>query len=93
MLHVPHRARSGGALVTPDTIAVMPLDEQTSRDLSRAAANVRTWTRKRNDLIRQAAASGAGVREIARATDLNVGTVHTMLHGRKRGGTRDDGGT
>lgn len=37
--------------------------------------------------IAQSALSGAvtaGVREIAKATGLNVGTVHTMLHGRKR---------
>ena len=62
----------------------MTLDDQTARDLSKASANVRTWTRKRNDLIRAAFDAGAGVREIAKATGLNVGTVHTMLHGRKR---------
>ena len=68
----------------PDNIAVMTLDDQTARDLSKAATNVRTWTQKRNDLIRAAYEAGAGVREIAKATGLNVGTVHTMLHGRKR---------
>lgn len=70
--------------MTTPSLAPMTLDDQTARDLSRAAANVRTWTQKRNDLIRTAFEAGAGVREIAKATGLNVGTVHTMLHGRKR---------
>lgn len=66
------------------TLAVVPLDDQTARDLSRAAANVRTWTEKRNALIRAAHAAGGGIREIAKATGLNAGTIHTMIHGRKR---------
>lgn len=66
------------------TLGPMPLDDQTTRELSAAANKVRTWTEKRNALIRAAFEAGAGVREIAKATGLNVGTVHTMLHGRKR---------
>jgi hypothetical protein len=69
------------------TLAAMPLDDQTARELSRAAANVRTWTTKRNDLIRAARAAGGGLREIARATGLNEGTVSNILSPRKRGGT------
>jgi hypothetical protein len=53
-------------------------------ELGQAAEKVRTWTAKRNALIRAAFAAGGGIREIAKATGLNVGTVHTMLHGRKR---------
>jgi hypothetical protein len=63
------------------------LDLQTLRELGRASANVRTWTDKRNTLIREAHEAGGGVREIARATGLNVGTVHNILFGRKRGAT------
>jgi hypothetical protein len=70
-----------------ETLAAMPLDNQTIRDLSRAAANVRTWTTKRNDTIRAAYEAGAGVREIARATGLNVATVHNILKPRSRGST------
>lgn len=67
------------------TLALMLSDEQ-SRDLSRAAANVRTWTDKRNAAIREAHAAGGGVREIARATGLNVATVHNIIKPRKRVG-------
>lgn len=76
--------------MTTPTLGSMPLDDQTSRELSRAAANVRTWTAKRNDLIREARAAGGGLREIARATGLNEGTVHNIITPRSRGGTRDD---
>jgi DNA-directed RNA polymerase specialized sigma24 family protein len=68
----------------PLTLASVPLDAQTTRELGQAAEKVRTWTAKRNALIRAAFAAGGGIREIAKATGLNVGTVHTMLHGRKR---------
>lgn len=71
-------------VTNPPTLAAMPLDDQTTRELSNAASKVRTWTEKRNALIRAAFEAGGGVREIAKATGLNVGTVHTMLHGRKR---------
>lgn len=70
--------------MTAPSLVAVPLDDQTTRDLSSAAAKARTWTEKRNALIRAAYEAGGGVREIARAVGLNVGTVHTMLHGRKR---------
>lgn len=72
-----------------DTMTGMPLDDQTARELSRAAANVRTWTTKRNDLIRAAHKAGGGVREIARATGLNPATVHNILKPRSRRGAGD----
>lgn len=70
----------------PDTTA-MPLDIPTVRELSRAAKQVTSWTERRNKLIREAHEAGGGVREIARATGLNVATVHNILYGKKRGGT------
>jgi AcrR family transcriptional regulator len=72
-----------------DTIASMPLDDQTTRELSRASKQVTSWTERRNALIKAAHAAGGGVREIARATGLNVGTVHNILFGRRRGGTSE----
>ena len=69
------------------TVPAVPLDDATARDLSRAAGNVRTWTTKRNDLVKLAHAAGGGVREIARATGLNVATIHNILFPRKRGGS------
>lgn len=74
------------------TLPTVPLDDDTTRELSRAAANVKTWTAKRNALIKVAHAAGGGVREIARATGLNVATVHNILSPRKRGGTSDEAG-
>lgn len=71
------------------TLPSVPLDDDTLRELSRSAANVKTWTAKRNDAIRAAHAAGGGVREIARATGLNVATVHNILSPRKRGKADD----
>jgi AcrR family transcriptional regulator len=63
----------------------VPLTDDETREISRAAKQVTSWTERRNTLIRAAFERGAGIREIARASGLNVGTVHTMIHGRKRG--------
>lgn len=79
-----------GRFVVTGKQPVMPLDDQTLRDLSKAAANVRTWTTKRNDAIRAAHVAGGGVREIARATGLNVATVHNIIQPRSRGSSRDE---
>lgn len=69
----------------PDpTLPDVALSDDEAREISRAAKQVTSWTERRNALIRDAHARGAGIREIARAAGLNVGTVHTMIHGRKR---------
>lgn len=73
--------------MTAPTLPNVPLDDDTIRDLSRSAANVKTWTAKRNDAIKAAHAAGGGVREIARATGLNVATVHNILFPKRRGAT------
>lgn len=72
------------------TVASMTLDDDTARELSRAAKNVTTWTDKRNSLIREALAAGAGVREVARATGLAPASVLNIQTPKKRGGTRAD---
>ena len=68
----------------------MPLDDDTARELSRAAKQAASWTERRNALIREAVAAGGGVREVARAVGLNHATVLNILKPRKRGGTSDD---
>lgn len=70
-----------------ETVTVRVMDPDTARELSRAAKNVTTWTEKRNALIREALAAGAGVREVARATDLAPATVLNIQSPKKRGGT------
>jgi hypothetical protein len=71
--------------VTVDTVPTMPLDDSTSRELARAAKHVTTWTERRNALIRDALAAGAGVREVARATGLAPATVLNIQQPKKRG--------
>lgn len=66
------------------SVPVMPIDDQTAKNLTRAARNVQKWTTERNDLIRSAAASGGGLREISRATGLNVATVSNIITPRAR---------
>lgn len=60
----------------------MALDPVTARELSRAAAQAKTWTEKRDQLIRDALAAGAGLREVARAVDIDHSTLHSWI---KRG--------
>lgn len=75
--------------MTAATVPTMPLDDDTARELSRAAKNVTTWTDKRNGLIRDALAAGHGVREVARVVGLNHATVLNIQKPKKRGGTTD----
>lgn len=72
--------------MTAATVPAMSLDDDTARELSRAAKNVTTWTEKRNELIRKALAEGGGVREVARATGLAPATVLNIQTPKKRGG-------
>lgn len=58
-----------------------------TRELSRAAKQVTSWTERRNTLIREALAEGHGVREVARATGLAPATVLNIQSPKKRGGT------
>lgn len=71
--------------MTTTTVGGMSLDDDTARELSRAAKKAAAWTEKRNDLIREAVANGGGVREVARAVGLNHATVLNIITPRKRG--------
>lgn len=73
--------------MTSPTLPNVPLDDDTTRELSRAAKQVTSWTERRNTLIREALAAGHGVREIARATGLAPASVLNIQKPRKRGGT------
>jgi DNA-binding NarL/FixJ family response regulator len=63
------------------------LDDDTARELSRAAKQVQSFTERRNALIHEAVAAGHGIREVARATGLSPATIHNMIKPRKRGAT------
>jgi hypothetical protein len=52
---------------------------ETAKKLRRAAANQRRWRAERDALIVQAAAEGAGAREIARLTGLTHPSVLRIL--------------
>jgi DNA-binding NarL/FixJ family response regulator len=82
----PFRERQRAAM-TASTLPPMPLDENTARELSRAAKQVTSWTERRNTLIRDALAAGHGVREVARATGLAPATVLNIVKPKKRGTT------
>lgn len=75
--------------MTAATVPLMPLDDDTARELSRAAKQAASWTERRNQLIREAAAQGAGPRELGRAVGLSHAAVINILRPRKRGGTTD----
>lgn len=76
--------------MTAPTLPAMPLDDDTTRELSRAAKQAVTWTERRNQLIREAVEAGAGVREVGRAVGLSHAAVINILRPRKRGGTSDE---
>jgi hypothetical protein len=81
---VAHGPRVTGGAVTP------PLDENTARELGRAAKQAVSWTERRNQLIREAAEKGGGPREIGRAVGLSHAAIINILRPRKRGSTSDD---
>ena len=61
-----------------------PLDDATAKSLTNASAKAREWTEKRNALIREAVAAGAGVREVARAVGLSHPSVLNIIKPRQR---------
>ena len=74
------------AAVAPGTLALMPLDPDAARELSRAARMADTWRENRDRLIREAHAKGAGLREIARL----VGLTHPAISKIVAKGDSDD---
>ena len=63
----------------PDTLAGVPLTDDEARELSRAAKQVDAFRQRRDALIVQAHAEGAGLREIARAAGLTHRAVAKIL--------------
>jgi transposase-like protein len=66
------------------TATVPDVDTAVARALARLGRRVEQSTEQRNDLIRQAVADGAGIREVARAVGLAPATVLNILSPRKR---------
>lgn len=83
----PQACSERPVIVTADTVPGMPLDPVTAREISRAAAQARTWVEKRDALIVAAVEAGAGPREVARAAGMNHASVIYMV---KRAGRQAD---
>lgn len=66
------------------TATVPDVDPAVARALARLGRRVEQSTEQRNNLIRQAVAEGAGIREVARAVGLAPATVLNILKPRKR---------
>ena len=62
-----------------ETLAGVPITPETARELSRAAKQVDAFRQRRDALIVQAHAEGAGLREIARAAGLTHRAVAKIL--------------
>lgn len=62
-----------------ETLLGVPLDPDAVRELSRAAGMADTWRGRRDRLIREAYASGAGLREIARIVGLTHPAVRKII--------------
>lgn len=61
------------------TVPAMTLDDDTARELSRAARQAETWLQRRDRLIVEAVAKGGGVREVARLVGLTHPSVLNIL--------------
>jgi len=62
-----------------DTISGVPIRPDTARELSRAAKQVDAFRARRDQLIVQAHAEGAGLREIARVAGLSHRAVAKII--------------
>lgn len=61
----------------------MTLDDDITRELSRAAKQAETWLQRRDRLIVEAVAKGGGVREVARLAGLTHPSVLNILRREK----------
>lgn len=75
--------------MTAATVPTMTLDDDTARELSRAAKQAETWLQRRDRLIVEALAKGGGVREVARLVGLTHPSVLNILKREAKGGTSD----
>ena len=57
----------------------MAIPEALERDLRTAARKVEEWRARRDELIRSARQEGGGIREIARAVEMNHSAVRKVL--------------
>lgn len=68
--------------MTETTLPVMPLSHDTVRSLHRAGKAVRDATAKRDQLVREAVATGGSLREVGAAVGLSHTAVKFIAHGR-----------
>jgi hypothetical protein len=55
------------------------IDPETAKKLRTASRNARAWPEERDVLIRNAIAAGAGVREVARITNMAHTSILSIL--------------
>ena len=68
--------------MTPETTLPRMLTPETGRALWMAGAKVQEWTRKRDQLIKEAVAAGCSLREVGEAVGLSHTAVKFIAHGR-----------
>lgn len=71
-------------VAVPDILVTVPLSDDDTRELSRVSKQVRSFTERRNRMIREKVAAGAGVREVARACGLDHTTVLNIIKPKDR---------
>lgn len=73
-----------GGMSTTRPESATGLTADMTRALRRAGRNSKVGIERRNELIRQAHAAGGGVREIARAVELDHTSVLNVLRPKRR---------
>lgn len=64
------------------TLPVMALDPEMAKQLKEAGVQLGKWTKRRDDLIRKACASGASYRAVGEAVGLSHTAVAFIVRGR-----------
>lgn len=66
-------------ILPSETLAGVPMNPDTAREISRASKQIRAFTQRRNEWIVQAHREGAGLREIARKAELTHRAVAKII--------------
>jgi DNA-directed RNA polymerase specialized sigma24 family protein len=90
LIHQARERHRGGRVTTSLTVQRMTLDDSTARKLKRLTERIDTADEKRDQLMAEAAAAGASLRELAAVTGLNYVTVRNRI--RKITATADAAG-
>lgn len=58
------------------------IEDEKRKELRQAGKQVRVWTEKRDELIREAIAAGGSLREVGEAVGMSHTAVKFIAHGR-----------